>query len=104
MSTVQLVILCITVLLLAGIFANARARPGAPEKVPERSMSLVHVGAKFALHLDEQQSVTGVVTALEDEGETIVLADPELLSGASAAKMGGVVRVPARSVVLTQEL
>ena len=99
MSTVQLLIICITVLALAGIVLS-RAEP---RRSPGRSIFAdLYPGERVAAHLEGSQSIEGVVSDWEDGHLT--LRDAKLLSGGASTAMGGLVRVPERGVIAVQEL
>jgi hypothetical protein len=98
LTTAQVIIVCLTVLGLALIWAAKGQGLSSRRTVFEG----LFPGQRVVLHLAGDQSIEGSVA--EVEGDVLQLRTASLLSGSTKESMGGVVRVPEGSVVALQEL
>lgn len=95
MSTVQLVIVCLTLVALAWI--STKREPAAA-----RTASIVDVGQVVALHVGDGQAVRGKVCS--NDAGIVILENASLLSGGQEEALGKRARVAEGSVELVQEL
>lgn len=94
MSTLQLLIVCFTLLALAVIYAGTRARTVEPPLVTE---------GRVSLSIEGGQSVDGFVVP-GPSGFVSLTGATLHTPGAKATSMGGVQRLRESSVTLVQEL
>jgi hypothetical protein len=94
-STVQLVIVCITLVLIVAVVASSRNPTG------QGASTLVEQGQQVALHLGDGQSVRGKVVNVE--GGVITLKQASLLDAGTETPLGGTARITQGGVTLAQE-
>jgi hypothetical protein len=101
-STLQLSIVCVTTLLLAGMLINALPRRASRARAREGIFDALALGQEVAVHLEGGQSITG--TVVEVTPGVVVLRDAALVTGANRTKLQGLARIPEAGVALVQEL
>ena len=99
MPTAQLVILCVTLLLLAAMLVVAGERRAEPAPTPDGVFDDLRVGDRVAVYTEGEQSVTGVVSS--PPNGRLALSDAALVTGAVETKIGNA-RVPSERVQLVQ--
>jgi hypothetical protein len=102
-TTLQLLIICGTVLLLAVLAAAAfAARPESAEDTePPDAPAWPPAGATVVVHTVDERSVRGIV--VEGAGH-VALQGAQYLDNGAAQPMGGIVAVPLGNVGLVQVL
>lgn len=98
MTTFQLLIICVTVLLI--VFVVASHSSAAP--VAADVFAGLPAGQEIAVHIGDGLSVRGAV--IRSEPACVVLGGAVLIASGSETKLGGTIRVPAGEVALLQEL
>ncbi|HEY3021802.1 MAG TPA: hypothetical protein VGJ32_16505 [Solirubrobacteraceae bacterium] len=98
MTTLQLAIVCVSVLTLAAIVVAGRSATGAPPAPP----ATASLGDRVVVHTLDQRSIRGTLDALG--GGVVTLRDAAYLEDGQAHPLGGEIRVPARNVAFTQQL
>lgn len=99
MSTIQLLIVCLTAAYLAVVFRGARWDE------PDRSAGpLLEVGERYALYLGGgEQQITGLVRSVV--GGVAELSDAVVVTAGKLEPLGkGHARIPLDRVLMTQEL
>jgi len=96
-STVQLLLICLTVLLLARTVFGGTGHT--------RDSALLNVGERYALYLaDGEQQVTGLVRSVSDDG-VAELSDVAVVTAGKAQPLGrGHVQLALGRVLMAQEL
>lgn len=109
MTTLQLLIVCVTVLLIVSIHYEMAKRtpesentPEAPPVPPPSLFDGLKLGTQVAVHQSEGQALKGAVAAVEPG--YLVLTGVQLVTKGTPAEMGGRVRVAERPSVVVQEL
>jgi hypothetical protein len=97
MPTIQLLIVCVTVLLIVLVSASHISAP-----VPPDVFAGLAVGQEVAVHIGDGISVRGGV--VRHEPACLMLGSAVLISGGSETKLGGTIRIPSGEVALLQEL
>lgn len=96
-STLQLLIVCLTVLLVVmAVTGRKTAQGGTPV------FAGLSAGQDVVVHIADGQSVRGSI--LRCDHACLLLTGAVLLAGGAETKMGGVVRIPCEGVALIQEL
>ena len=100
MSTLQLSIVCGSVLALAAMILSVWAPRASRPRAREGIFDTLAYGQEIAVHLD-RQSITGRV--VEVTADAVVLADAMLVTGSERTKLKGLARIPDSGVALVQE-
>jgi hypothetical protein len=96
MTTLQILLICLTVIALAVILPRPYRRHAAP-LVDERLLD-----REVVFYLPDGQSVRGVVRSVA--GTSAILAGASFVSDGNTTPMAGAVDVPQESILLIQEL
>jgi len=99
MNTTQLLIVCVTLLLI--VLVRSASREASP-CTPADLFDGLKEGDKLAIHLADGQSITG--TVVDTTPGRVRLGDAVLRGAGQEQQLGGRVRVPTSSAIAVQEL